>query len=464
MNSLDSGTEPLGSLTNIEELERRLSSPSDIASERLYALGHEGHGLAQPLVLMLREAAEMWMSSMNSPSSVSKHARNAVSTVSSEEKKDDGDVNLALPEELNKQAVTKMHETQYLHRALSLHLAVGRYDSTLAEEMGKEGSHSLLSRLARFDLNAINHNWSEEDEDAIVELQDLACEIGSLSSGAFPMKYSPYTKEEMLKRLPLHFMMKPVATAGCANELEECKEQSVLINQVSIRQSAQEDVGFVMWPSAVVLSFWIISNPSLVHGRSIIELGAGCGLVGLVTAGVVKNTNCLMGCDSASSPPKSGAKVIMTDFNEVVLKNIKRNIHLNTVGDFARAEKLDFYEQSGSNGAGGWLDGLGERREAVDLVLAADVICKPEDAVAASNTIFDCLKPGGEAYVVSADAAHRFGVERFESECIRLGMIVCTTDVNELYNGQLLLEQSLGQTSGFIEGMMLTMFHITKLR
>lgn len=217
-----------------------------------------------------------------------------------------------------------------------------------------------------------------------------------------------------------------------------------------------------MWPSAVVLSSWVVSNPHLVERKSVLELGAGCGLVGIVTAGIVKklenNTLCpTTGC--AAEP-----QVVLTDFNKVVLQNLERNIHLNSLANFARTEKLDFYAQRGTNMAGGWLDGSGRRHQPVDLVLAADIICKPEDAVAAANTIFDCLRPGGDAYVVSADAMHRFGVEKFESECLRLAMNVhVVRDVNELFDGQLFSRRNgLEQTSGFVEGMKLTMFHVTK--
>ena len=61
----------------------------------------------------------------------------------------------------------------------------------------------------------------------------------------------------------------------------------ILINQVTDRQSAQKDVGYVMWPSAVVLSRWLVSNPTELRGKTVLELGAGCGLTGLVAAKIM---------------------------------------------------------------------------------------------------------------------------------------------------------------------------------
>ena len=42
-----------------------------------------------------------------------------------------------------------------------------------------------------------------------------------------------------------------------------------------------------MWPSAVVLSSWLLENPHVLYNKDIIELGAGCGLTGLVASRIV---------------------------------------------------------------------------------------------------------------------------------------------------------------------------------
>lgn len=198
-----------------------------------------------------------------------------------------------------------------------------------------------------------------------------------------------------------------------------------------------------MWPSAVALSRWLVSNPSVIKNRSILELGAGCGLSGLVAAGL---------------QPSS---VALTDFNPKVLENLERNIALNNVN--ATAVGLDFYQQSGES-SNGWMDIDGKCHEAVHVILAADMICQPDDAVAAAKSIHDALLPDGIAIVICADTKHRFGVDCFESECEKAGLSVETSSVGDLYDGQLVSKEEMKLTTGFVQGMTLTLFQIEHAR
>jgi SAM-dependent methyltransferase len=121
--------------------------------------------------------------------------------------------------------------------------------------------------------------------------------------------------------------------------------------------------------------------------------------------------------------------------------------------------KLDFYEQTGTSDD--WVDGEGRRRDPVDVIIAADIICQADDAIAAANSIHDALKPGGRAYVILGDAKHRFGVDRFQGECQRVGLDISISNVADLYDGKL-LDQNMYLTTGYVEGMTLTMFFIHK--
>jgi predicted nicotinamide N-methyase len=193
----------------------------------------------------------------------------------------------------------------------------------------------------------------------------------------------------------------------------------------------------VMWPSAVALSRWLVSNPDIVHGRSVLELGAGCGLTGLVAAGL------------------SPSNVVLTDFNPKVLENLSHNIALNNVKGTAIG--LDFYQQHGD--CMGWIDTESESHLQVHVILAADMICQPADAVAAAKTIHDALLPDGLAVVVCAGAKHRFGIDIFESACHHMELSVQTFNVADLYDGQL-VNKDMGMTAGYVDGMTLTMFQI----
>jgi predicted nicotinamide N-methyase len=260
-----------------------------------------------------------------------------------------------------------------------------------------------------------------------------------------------------------------------------------------------------MWPSAVVLSSWLLANPEILYNKQILELGAGCGLTGLVASRIVSEyeqqqqqqkqmqldkkvsmTEEEKKCDGNGGLTikndqdmnmKEGKKVKMTDFNSKVLTNLDRNIDLNQLNHVATTSKLDFYCQKGNNYPGGWITEqksefeieCGGEQPPVDLILAADVICKPSDSIAASKTIYDVLKPGGEAIIVSADAKHRFGVDIFERECKSVGLELKVINVTDLCDGKLLPQTEssddpcgIRQTSGFVDGMSLTMFRIIK--
>jgi predicted nicotinamide N-methyase len=213
-----------------------------------------------------------------------------------------------------------------------------------------------------------------------------------------------------------------------------------------------------MWPSAVVLSQWLVSNPSVVRGKRVLEIGAGCGLTGLVAARLQKQYN-NEGDTNDHEGGQQHQSLILSDFNTTVLQNLQRNVALNNVCEVCSVAGLDFYQQSGT--ADRWKDMNGVEREQVDVILAADMICQPADAVGAANTIHDALRPGGRAIVVCADAAHRYGVDHFPAECRRVGLEIMSRDVGEMCEGKL-LSSGLEQTAGYVKGMLLKMFFLEK--
>jgi predicted nicotinamide N-methyase len=225
----------------------------------------------------------------------------------------------------------------------------------------------------------------------------------------------------------------------------------------------------VLWPSAIVLAHWICTDQSWLRATTtasgpwtVLELGAGCGLVGLVAA-----AHCLgRPCAASTVSPR----VLLTDFNVTVLKNLELNVALNDLQDVCTVVGLDFYQQDDSVPGVNhemddptplcWFDTSGHAHEPVNVVLGADIICCPSDAKAIAQTIRSVLRPGGTAYVVCADAAHRFGVECFVQQCEELSLQVHLRDANEIYDFEQV--NYLEQTAGYVEGMSLTLFTIQK--
>jgi len=478
---------------DLESLHGQLDSPHKIATARMLSLGvspQQGEtqrldhtiepiqgGLGFCLVQILSQSVQEWSQFLlNSHSST--HRQSPKPQEEEEEKKEDDEqllVSNECPCPSRPSSIVRCIETKRLRQVLSLHLHVSKADHTLAEEMARGcGSHRELSKLIRMDvysiLSAMESSMTrqeyEAEEDVLVELQDLAAELAHCDpSISYPAKIFPFQVEELQSRLPLLF------NVTSPDGRQEC----LRVRQVTDRQSAQEDVGFVMWPSAVVLASWLLDHEELIFGKNVLEIGAGCGLTGLVAARIAA------GAVSMSTSTSTHSKIILSDFNRKVLMNIDRNIALNDLGDVAEPTHLDFYLQNGKHTKGGWKGtdfesflagedkGLAVGQPPVDLILAADTICKPEDSVAVSNTIHDALRPGGEAIVVSANAQHRFGIDIFERECERNGLQVTIHNVADMCEGKLLPKDldsedpcSIRQTSGFVDGMTLTMFRVRK--
>ena len=202
-------------------------------------------GLAAPLTTLLSCTYDEWLRSTRMR--CKQVEMEMTEGVHDEEKKNEDDDD---QHDHSTSCLFIVHETQAtdsLRRVLQLHTKVCQLDSTLAEELEREGSHAVLAKLIRFDLQSemdrasfASFDMPEEDADAVMELQDLACEIGSMSGGSFPIKVAPFTREELRSRLPLRFSCSSVA--GSHEELD-CQQHQILIHQVTARrQGAQEDV------------------------------------------------------------------------------------------------------------------------------------------------------------------------------------------------------------------------------
>ncbi|KAK6138250.1 hypothetical protein DH2020_027997 [Rehmannia glutinosa] len=122
-------------------------------------------------------------------------------------------------------------------------------------------------------------------------------------------------------------------------------------------QSASTDfdlTGQLVWPGAELLNDYLSQNADILRGCSVIELGSGVGITGLL---------CGRFC----------SKVVMTDHNEEVLKILTRNIELHDSSQNLvcsaglKAEKLEW-------GNSEQLDYILQKHpEGFDLVLGADI-------------------------------------------------------------------------------------------
>ena len=70
--------------------------------------------------------------------------------------------------------------------------------------------------------------------------------------------------------------------------------------------------GLHLWEASVLLSRWVLKNKELFKGKTILELGSGCGLLGM---SILKYTDC--------------SSLVFSDYVDSVIENLKENIALN---------------------------------------------------------------------------------------------------------------------------------------
>src|SRR5690606_15160036 len=80
-----------------------------------------------------------------------------------------------------------------------------------------------------------------------------------------------------------------------------------------VRKTNRLPYGGALWPSAIALAHEIAARAAEFRGRSVLELGAGTGLPGIVAASL-------------------GARMIQTDCDELALQLCRRNGRRNGLG------------------------------------------------------------------------------------------------------------------------------------
>lgn len=197
------------------------------------------------------------------------------------------------------------------------------------------------------------------------------------------------------------------------------------------RLSGQEHVGQLLWPSAVVLSRWLAVHRAVLRGgRSVLELGSGPGLVGLVAARCMdldsrelSEDTCTRGSISDSEPGnpshEGGARVVLTDFEPFVLRNLKYNARLNESGGSLRVavQELD------------WEACRSPASVRYDIILGSDVVCCNKDAELLAGAIAALLRqpatpddPGGVGIFCFPPPHIRFGVDHIAPALEREGL------------------------------------------
>ncbi|XP_015581881.2 protein N-lysine methyltransferase METTL21A isoform X2 [Ricinus communis] len=146
--------------------------------------------------------------------------------------------------------------------------------------------------------------------------------------------------------------------------------------QLLCLQSASTDfdlTGQLVWPGAMLLNDYLSKNAEMLKGCSVIELGSGVGVTGILCGRFCR-------------------QVLLTDHNDEVLKILKKNIELHspsTNPNCCAAEKLEWGNSDQANQISQRYSG------GFDLILGADICFQQSSVPLLFDTVNQLLRIRG---------------------------------------------------------------------
>ncbi|KAG2788950.1 hypothetical protein JG687_00004572 [Phytophthora cactorum] len=160
---------------------------------------------------------------------------------------------------------------------------------------------------------------------------------------------------------------------------EEDAEITIRLNGLrrDIGQTLQS-TGLTLWRAGDFLSEYMYQDRGRFAGKSIIELGSGLGLIGILASYLTDK------------------KVVITDGDDNTIELLVANCKLNDVEDRVQCRKLL------------WGVDLDQIEDKFDVVLGADIIYEQEHVVSLFETAKYLLKPGRRSVEDGGKAASEF--------------------------------------------------------
>lgn len=147
--------------------------------------------------------------------------------------------------------------------------------------------------------------------------------------------------------------------------------------------SDEDRTGLQLWAASIVLSRWLVELAPRLRGRGVVELGAGCGLCGIVAAKLC-----------GASP------VIMSDLADETMANMRHNLELNGLAAPGTVTmNLDWRDRA-------------SYPPAQPLVIGADLVYARE-AVTPLTAAIDALVAPGGAFLYVCPETNRLGEAEF---------------------------------------------------
>jgi predicted nicotinamide N-methyase len=147
----------------------------------------------------------------------------------------------------------------------------------------------------------------------------------------------------------------------------------------------QDTTGLGVWCASLVMARWMADIAPTFQNKTVVELGAGCGVPGLTLA---KH-------DSLQS-------MLVTDLNPQTVENLRFNVELNNLGHMTSASTIDWDDSST------W-------PEPVDTIIGSDLIYSKSIVPLLKKVVLGLLPAGGTFYYVAPDTG-RDGLDQFLQE------------------------------------------------
>ncbi|OII75181.1 methyltransfer with N-terminal ankyrin repeats [Cryptosporidium ubiquitum] len=201
-----------------------------------------------------------------------------------------------------------------------------------------------------------------------------------------------------------------------AKPLIKCREIALMgIKKVFDQDPQNDTTGAHLWSSSIVASYWMVNlirNENIFAGKRVLELGCGCGLMGLVAAIYSKYF--------FNSQPK---KLFLTDVSRLSLENADVNIKLNSAllgedHNFIQAKYLNWFDHESFRN----LDSDNpEIRGTFDIILGSDLVYNFHMEIQLSQVISELLTHQGIFYYVHRH--DRLCASKFKQSLEKTGFI-----------------------------------------
>lgn len=189
-------------------------------------------------------------------------------------------------------------------------------------------------------------------------------------------------------------------------------ELRIKIRELPMADGVHASTGCQLWCSSIVLAEEILRRPELVAGKSVVEVGAGCGLLGIAVARLAKRT-------------------LLTDGDDEAVRNLQFNLEINepvwrASGGDAGVSPQDVSTRmlSWSEVKEGW-----PSDERAEVVVGSDIMYGHwGDQVA--RACLHIVAPGGVILVVASED-RRSGCRGFQEHLSAAGWFVHETKFRE---------------------------------